>query len=102
MWHVSCLKMLVRLSTFLFFAVTLQAQPAFQNLAPNFDGAALYFSAALRLKGTDQYPHPKIFVWEAGTGVRLYAQQPPTNSSRAWNTVEFLYAIQSGRRFSQL
>lgn len=63
-----------------FVAVNLYAQPAFQNLAPNGDGTALYFSSSLRLKDTDQYPHPKIFVWEAGRGVRLYAQKPPTIS----------------------
>lgn len=53
-------------------------QSPFQNLAPNGDGSVLYFSSALRLTGTDQYAHEKIFVWEQGGGVRLYAQRPPT------------------------
>src|SRR5262249_54961457 len=54
------------------------AQPAFRNLAPNADGSALWFSCPLRLKGTDQFAHPKIFVWEKATGVRLYEQKPPS------------------------
>src|SRR6266849_4081571 len=66
------------LSVAVLFAIPLHAQPPFQNLAPNGDGTALYFSSSLRLKGTDQYAHPKIFVWETGRGVRLYAQRPPT------------------------
>jgi uncharacterized protein (TIGR03437 family) len=44
--------------------------------ATNRDGSVLYFSSSLRAKGTSQYLHPKIFVWEPGTGVRLYEQRP--------------------------
>ena len=56
-------------------AVVVHAQPAFQNLAPNSDGSVLYFSSPLRMKGTAQYSHSKIFVWEEATGLRLYAQK---------------------------
>ncbi|HEV2689142.1 MAG TPA: hypothetical protein VGV35_11320 [Bryobacteraceae bacterium] len=60
-------------------AAIMWGQPAFQNLAPNGDGSAVYFSSSLRMKGTDQYPsQPKVFVWDANTGVRLYEQAPPT------------------------
>ena len=63
----------------LFLATVLWGQPAFQNLAPNSDGSAVYFSSPLRMKGTDQYPNqPKIFVWDAQNVVRLVEQQPPT------------------------
>ena len=54
------------------------ADTPFQNLAPNGDGSVLYFSSNLRLKGTDQFPHEKIFVWEGGRGVRLYEERPAT------------------------
>ena len=54
------------------------AQPAFQNLTPNFDGSGVWFSSPLRMKDTAQYPHPKMFQWDEINGVRLYDQKPPT------------------------
>jgi uncharacterized protein (TIGR03437 family) len=55
------------------------ASPAFaqgfRQLATNRDGSVLYFSSPLRLKGTDQYFHPKIFAWDSVNGVRLYEQR---------------------------
>lgn len=57
-----------------------QAQPLFQSLSPNSDGSLLYFSSALRMKGTEQFPHPKVFVWREGRGVQLYAQEASTAS----------------------
>ncbi len=44
--------------------------------ATNRDGSVLYFSSSLRMKGAAQHFYPKIFVWEAGKGVRLYEQRP--------------------------
>ncbi|HYL76141.1 MAG TPA: hypothetical protein VEU96_18170 [Bryobacteraceae bacterium] len=62
-----------------FTTVLLAQQQAFQNLAPNSDGSAVYFSSPLRMKGTDQYPsQPKIFIWDSLKGVALFEQQPPT------------------------
>ena len=51
------------------------AASASQYYATNQDGSVLYFSSSLRLKGTTQYFHPKVFVWEQGKGVRLYEQR---------------------------
>ena len=34
----------------------------FGQLASNLDGSALYFSSPLRLKGSGQFFHPKIFI----------------------------------------
>ena len=48
---------------------------ASQYYATNQNGSVLYFSSSLRLKGTTQYFHPKLFVWEQGKGVRLYEQR---------------------------
>jgi len=60
-------------------ALVLAAIPAFgqgfRQLATNRDGSALYFSSPLRLKGTDQYFHPKIFSWDAANGIRLFEQR---------------------------
>jgi uncharacterized protein (TIGR03437 family) len=65
----------------LLLAAALWGQPAFQSLAPNSDGTAVYFSSPLRLKGTDEYPsQPKIFLWDVTHGVTLYEQRPPTIS----------------------
>jgi uncharacterized protein (TIGR03437 family) len=44
-------------------------------LATNRDGSILYFSSPLRIKGTDQYFHPKIFTWDSMNGIRLYEQR---------------------------
>src|SRR5882724_11422349 len=57
------------------FVSLLRAQPAFTNLAPNGDGSALWFSSALRMKGTTQYAHPKIFKWDDASGLKLYEQK---------------------------
>jgi hypothetical protein len=43
--------------------------------ATNRDGSVLYFSSSLRQKGTTQYCHSKMFVWEQGKGVRLFEQR---------------------------
>jgi uncharacterized protein (TIGR03437 family) len=48
----------------------------FSQLATNRDGSVLYFSSPLRMKGTDQYLHPKIFSWDKISGVRLFDQRP--------------------------
>jgi hypothetical protein len=47
----------------------------FSQLATNRDGSILYFSSPLRIKGTDQYFHPKIFTWDSVNGIRLYEQR---------------------------
>jgi hypothetical protein len=47
----------------------------FGQLATNRDGSILYFSSPLRMRGSDQYLHPKIFTWERGNGIRLYEQR---------------------------
>jgi uncharacterized protein (TIGR03437 family) len=47
----------------------------FGQLATNRDGSILYFSSPLRIKGTDQYFHPKIFTWDSTNGIRLYEQR---------------------------
>jgi uncharacterized protein (TIGR03437 family) len=47
----------------------------FRQLATNCDGSILYFSSPLRMKGTDQFLHPKIFTWDATNGIRLYEQR---------------------------
>jgi hypothetical protein len=47
----------------------------FGQLATNRDGSVLYFSSPLRLKGTNQYLHPKIFSWDNVNGIRLYEQR---------------------------
>jgi uncharacterized protein (TIGR03437 family) len=61
------------------YAVLLLAGPVFaqefRQLATNRDGSVLYFSSPLRMKGTDQYFHPKIFTWDSVNGVRLYEQR---------------------------
>jgi len=52
-----------------------QAETAFQNLTPNYDGSAVWFSSRLRMKGADQYAHPKIFRWDETKGIQLYEQK---------------------------
>ena len=47
----------------------------FGQLATNRDGSVLYFSSPLRMKGTDQYLHPKIFSWDPINGARLYLER---------------------------
>jgi uncharacterized protein (TIGR03437 family) len=64
---------------------------AFQQLATNGDGSVLYFSCSLRLKGTDQYPYPKIFTWAETTGVQLYDQREgvglgPSSGGATWSS----------------
>lgn len=58
-----------------FLGGTVFGQAVFQDLATNGDGSVLYFSSILRLKGTDQYPYPKIFAWTEKDGVRLHEQR---------------------------
>src|SRR4051812_37607437 len=60
---------------FLLIALPLLGQ-GFGRLATNWDGSVLYFSSSARIKGTDQYFHPKIFVWDKAVGVRLFEQRP--------------------------
>ena len=62
-------------AAFLLIALPLLGQ-GFGKLATNRDGSILYFSSSARMKGTDQYLHPKIFVWESAEGVRLFEQRP--------------------------
>ncbi|MGH9718600.1 MAG: hypothetical protein ACRD8O_00175, partial [Bryobacteraceae bacterium] len=59
-------------------------QPAFQNLASNADGSVLWFSSSLRMKGGHQFAHPKILVWSAADGVRLYDQKPASIAFAGW------------------
>jgi uncharacterized protein (TIGR03437 family) len=47
----------------------------FGQLATNLYGSTLYFSSPMRMKGTAQYLHPKIFVWDKTNGIRLYEQR---------------------------
>src|ERR1700730_17236759 len=49
----------------------------FGQLGTNRDGSVLYFSSPLRMKGTDQYLHPKIFSWDSVNGIRLFEQRVP-------------------------
>lgn len=59
----------------------LPSTSVFRNLAPSFDGSSVRFATLLRQKGAEgeaQYPHEKIFEWQAGgRGLRLQAQRPP-------------------------
>src|SRR5579885_3251793 len=64
----------------LFAAGSVLAQ--FQDLATPDDGSALYFSSALRLAGSDQYLHAKLFLMDPA-GIHLYAQQAPATVSVA-------------------
>src|SRR5713226_1479469 len=50
------------------------------GLATTDDGAVVYFSSSLRLSGTDQFEHPKIFAADVAS-VRLFAQRKPENFS---------------------
>ncbi len=59
---------------------TLPSRSVFSRLAPSYDGNSVRFATLLRQKGPEgeaQHPHEKIFVWEAGGGLRLLAQRPP-------------------------
>lgn len=47
----------------------------FSHLATDGDGTTLYFSSPMRLRGTTQYLHPKIFFWDSAIGVTLYEQR---------------------------
>lgn len=44
------------------------------NLVTNDDGSVLYFSSSLRMRGAQQFNHPKLFVVDA-QGVRLHIQR---------------------------
>src|SRR5688572_6231026 len=46
----------------------------FDNLVTNDDGSVLYFSSTLRMNGTTQLPHRKLFVIDS-TGLRLFKQR---------------------------
>src|SRR5437016_1787471 len=56
-----------------FFAAVfaLPARAQFLGLGTPFDGSAVYFSSTLRLKGTNQPNHGKLFVADEN-GVRLF------------------------------
>ncbi len=56
---------LVTLGLFCLAPVSGSAQP--QDLAAADDGSVLYFSSALRLKGSAEYPNSKIFKYANGT-----------------------------------
>lgn len=47
----------------------------FRQLATNLDGSVLYFSSTLRMKGTSEYAHQKIFKWDTANGVGRYEQR---------------------------
>jgi uncharacterized protein (TIGR03437 family) len=49
----------------------------FSQLVTNRDGSVLYFSSPLRIKGSNQYFHPKIFTWDRLHDIRLYQQRAP-------------------------
>lgn len=58
----------------------------FENLVTNDDGSVLYFSSKLRLRGSGQVDHRKLFVYDAA-GLRLYMQRPierTTSPDAAW------------------
>src|SRR5262249_37236570 len=61
---------------FLFYLALVAASGQFgevANLATTDDGSVIYFSSTLRLRGTDQFEHPKIFRADQ-TSVSLFAQ----------------------------
>ena len=76
MWQHTCSLPHVRLlaATLALNALAF-ADPAFTDLATNRDGSVLYFSSPLRLKGSEQFPWPKIFHWSRQEGVKLYQQR---------------------------
>lgn len=81
-------------SVFVFCCAPLLAQ--FQNLVTNDDGSVLYFSSALRQRGSEQPTHPKLFVLNAA-GLRLYLQRPfeRTTSPDATWPVSTYYSLES-------
>jgi len=58
----------------LVLASTAVATGQFQSLSTNVDGSILYFSSPLRLVGTDQPNHGKLFVVD-GSGLHLFMQR---------------------------
>ena len=81
-------------STFVFCCVPLLAQ--FQNLVTTDDGSVVYFSSALRQRGSEQFTHAKLFVLDAA-GLRLYLQRPfeRTTSPDATWPVSTYYSLES-------
>lgn len=59
-------------ASFLVVSMPLFAQ--FDNLVTNDDGSVLYFSSSLKMRGTQQVGHRKLFVAD-GQGVRLHTQR---------------------------
>jgi uncharacterized protein (TIGR03437 family) len=53
----------------------------FSDLATNDDGSQLYFSSAMRLRGSQENTYPKIFRYSNGT-FELYRQMDPLPSGR--------------------
>jgi uncharacterized protein (TIGR03437 family) len=62
-----------RLLPAVMWCVPLLAQ--FDNLVTNDDGSVLYFSSTLRMRGTNQFTHRKLFVLDS-KGLRLHMQRP--------------------------
>ena len=54
--------------------ITVVGQPAFFGLATNHDGSVLWFSTPLRMRGTEQPAHSKVFTRDPANGVRLFRQ----------------------------
>ena len=74
----------MRLRVLLLLLAAATARAQFSGLTTTNDGSTVWFSSALRLRGTDQHLWPKIFRID-GNGAALVAQRdrsspvPPTN-----------------------
>ena len=54
--------------------ISIPVYAQFNNLVTNDDGSVLYFSSSLRMRGTQQFDHPKLFIADS-QGVRLHTQR---------------------------
>src|SRR5262245_55481186 len=68
----SSIQVLCRLAPLLAFPGVLSGQ--FRNLSTIDDGSLLVFSSSLRLQGTEEFPHGKLFSIDS-RGVSLYEQR---------------------------
>ncbi len=67
----------------------------FHNLVTNDDGSVVYFSSSLRMRGTEQLTHAKLFVADGG-GVRLHTEREKRSLSvpeSAW-PVSTYYSVE--------
>ncbi|MCL5742971.1 MAG: hypothetical protein M1541_03445, partial [Acidobacteria bacterium] len=62
----------------LMLACAMSAAAQFQDLAASDDGAHLYFSSPLRLRGTDASSYEKIFRFVTGEGFQPFAEEERT------------------------